>query len=234
MKINEIFYSIQGEGIFMGLPMAFVRSAGCNLRCRWCDTKYAYETGDEITIEMILARIKEYPTKNVCLTGGEPLVQNESGELIRKLLDQNYYVFLETNGSIFLGDLDLQPSNKLNISMDIKCPSSGEEDKMNFANLDLLGDGDQVKFIIADENDYEYAKKILREKLSDRDRPCNVVFTPCAKTDDLDPNKDDLIKIAESIKRLRKLVTSVKTDGLDVRVLPQLHKLLWPEKNKGV
>ena len=133
MKINEIFYSLQGEGVYMGLPMTFVRVTGCNLRCQWCDTKYAYYDGDELSINEILARLEKHPTKHICITGGEPMTHEETPELINQLINQGLIIYLETNGSIFLGKLPR--ADTLKISMDIKCPSSGEELKMNFTNL---------------------------------------------------------------------------------------------------
>lgn len=221
MKINEIFYSIQGEGIFLGLSMIFIRTTGCNLRCRWCDTTYAYEAGEELSISEIIERLKAYHTRDLCLTGGEPLTQEDTPVLIEELIKNGYTVYLETNGSIFLGNLPSLEAIKL--SMDIKCPSSGEEQKMNLSNLDLLGSGDQIKFIIVDDIDYDYARDFLeKHKISSK---CAIIFTPCW----LSP--DDLTDKAYT---LRKLTERVLSDGLSVRVLPQLHKLVWPEKASGV
>ncbi|WP_455392957.1 7-carboxy-7-deazaguanine synthase QueE [[Eubacterium] cellulosolvens] len=221
MKINEIFYSIQGEGKYMGLPMAFIRVTGCNLRCIWCDTKYAYEEGEELTVDQIITRITGYPTKRVCITGGEPLAQNGIMELINRLITNGFKIYLETNGSIFLGELPR--SDAIRISIDIKCPSSGESQKMNFANLELLSDDDQVKFIIANQEDFEYAKNLLdKHSISNR---CSIIFTPC------DPNH---LSKAQEVITLQKLAEWVLRDGLVVFVLPQLHKLLWPDKNRGI
>jgi len=221
MKINEIFYSIQGEGIYIGLPMIFIRTTGCNLRCRWCDTTYAYEAGEELAITEIMERLKAYKSRELCLTGGEPLTQEDTPSLIEELIKNGYSIYLETNGSIFLGNLPGLDAIKL--SMDIKCPSSGEEQKMNLSNLDLLGAGDQIKFIIVDDNDYDYAKDFLeKHKISSK---CAIIFTPCWLAPD---------KLTDNALTLRKLAERVLSDRLSVRVLPQLHKLVWPERSRGV
>jgi len=221
MKINEIFYSIQGEGRYIGLPMGFVRVTGCNLRCQWCDTKYAYDEGAELSVLDILDRLRLYPTKNVCLTGGEPMAQKDTIEFINQLINYGYTIFLETNGSIFLGTL--LRSNAIRISLDIKCPSSGESEKMNFTNLELLDHNDQVKFIIADDHDYEFAKDIIKKYAIDK--TCNIIFTPC---------DTHTIGKAEPERSLRVLAERVLKDGLGVQVLPQLHKLIWPDKKRSI
>ena len=221
MKINEIFYSIQGEGIYMGLPMAFVRVTGCNLRCNWCDTQYAYSEGQELSIDQIIDRLKSYPTKRVCLTGGEPMAQDEILNLINQLLSSGYKIYLETNGSISL--TELPKSEALKISIDIKCPSTGESKKMDFSNLGLLNEGDQLKFIINDQEDFNYAKEVLKKyPISDK---CSIIFTPCDQKY-LGTSKDGLT--------LQKLAEWVLREGLSVHVLPQLHKLIWPDKKRGV
>jgi 7-carboxy-7-deazaguanine synthase len=221
MKVSEIFHSIQGEGIYMGLPMSFIRVTGCNLKCKWCDTKYAYTEGFELSLNDIIERLRAYPCNNVCLTGGEPMIQKEMPVLVKLLIKNGFTVYLETNGSVFLGALP--KSKSLYISMDIKCPSCGEEQKMNFTNLEILGEGDQVKFIIADDEDYEYAKEIMENHPISR--KCEVIFQSCA----IPPGEDDFQPIAYT-----QLVERVMMDGLSVRVLPQLHKLIWPDRLRGV
>lgn len=203
MKINEIFHSIQGEGATMGIPTVFVRLTGCNLACEWCDTKYAWTQGQDMTMDQILARIREYQCNQVCITGGEPLYQAETPKLVNKLRDEGYLVTLETNGSINIETLECSPS--LMISMDIKCPGSGQAEKMDFSNMELLGPTDQLKFIISDREDYDYAKEIM-EKYQPK---CVIIMTPVGGTD------------------LKELVEWVLRDGLDIRVLPQLHKIIW-------
>jgi len=225
LEINEIFYSIQGEGRFIGLPMTFIRVTGCNLRCKWWDTKYAYSDGEEWSSDDIINKIKTYPTKNVCITGGEPLMQKEIDQLINQLLNHRNNIFLETNGSIFIGGLP--SSDSIHISLDIKCPSSGEHQKMNFTNFELLKDSDQVKFIIADINDYNYAKGIIQEYLISHDY--TIIFTPCDQPQEIvdDENTNDYLDLPA-------IVDLVLKDGLNVHVLPQLHKILWPNVKRGV
>jgi 7-carboxy-7-deazaguanine synthase len=209
MKINEIFLSIQGEGILMGVPTTFIRLSGCNLRCQWCDTQYAYDEGVEMTSDEILQKVKEHPTSHVCITGGEPLLQEESFGLVQKLHDQGFQVTVETNGSQTIQELPCLDS--LVISLDVKCPSSGMHEKMDFSNLEILGLNDQLKFIIGDERDYEYAKGVIGKY-----KPiCSLIMTPVGGIE------------------LKSLAEWVLRDGLVVRVLPQLHKLIWGEK-RGV
>ena len=209
MKINEIFVSIQGEGILIGIPTTFVRMTGCNLRCSWCDTKYAYEEGEEMSCEDVSSKIKGYSQNHVCITGGEPLLQEDVISLIQNLVNEGYEVCMETNGSKSIEDIPCLGS--MVISLDIKCPSSGMQEKMDFSNLELLSLNDQLKFIVADLKDYEYAKEIIEKY-----KPiCSLIMTPVGG------------------RKLKELAEWVLADGLNVRVLPQLHKLIWGEK-KGV
>ena len=203
MKINEIFLSLQGEGITIGTPTTFIRLTGCNLQCEWCDTIFAYDEGKEMSIPEILAEVQDMGCVNVCVTGGEPLFQDGAFDLIEKLLDGGYCVSVETNGSVSLEDMPC--SDSLLISMDIKCPSSGMAEHMQFANIELLSPNDQLKFIIADDHDYEYAKDTIEKT----DPICNIIFTPVGGT------------------HLKILAEWVLRDGLNARVLPQLHKLIW-------
>ncbi|MDD4307519.1 MAG: radical SAM protein [Thermoplasmata archaeon] len=206
MKICEIFYSIQGEGVTMGIPTVFVRLSGCNLECRWCDTKYAREEGKSMRIDAVLDGIKAYGCWQVCITGGEPMCQTETPHLIDLLLELDYLVTLETNGSRSLEKLAC--SEALMISMDIKCPGSGQADKMDMSNLELLGPTDQLKFVISDRIDYEYAREIIKE----HNPVCSIIMTPVGG-----------VELGEIIKWVLK-------DKLDVRVLPQLHKLVWGDE----
>jgi len=206
MKINEIFYSLQGEGKNTGLPTIFIRVTGCNLRCSYCDTKYAYYTGKELEIPKIIKKIEKYNCKNICITGGEPLLQKDITLLIDKLTEKNYNICLETNGSCSIKNI----SNKKNlvISLDIKCPSSNMQNKMDYSNIKLLKEEDQLKFIIKNKKDYEYAKEII-----ERYKPkCTVYLQPVWGTN---PEK-----LAEWIKK----------DYLNVRLGLQLHKIIWGEK----
>ena len=209
MEINEIFYSIQGEGKWMGLPNIFIRTTGCNLRCSFCDTTYAYETGEEMSIEEIINRIRKHPCNYVCITGGEPLLQEEIVQLIDALLEKKYVICLETNGSI---DIENLVGKKfLLMSLDIKCPSSTMHEKMNFNNVSLLTCNDQLKFIIQNREDYEYAKKIIKKY-----KPQSAIF----------------FQPVWGIN-LKELSSWVLNDGLDVRIGLQLHKIIWGDK-KGV
>ncbi|HHT75512.1 MAG TPA: radical SAM protein [Methanomassiliicoccaceae archaeon] len=209
MKVIEIFTSLQGEGVLMGTPTTFVRFEGCNLDCQWCDTKYAREGGREMTPHQVLDEVEERNVPFVCLTGGEPMLQEGILEVIEELLDSDHHVTIETNGSVPLDPLPT--SDDILISMDVKCPSSGMSHRLYRDNLTFLGPQDQLKFIIADRVDYLYAKKVLREN----EVNCPIIMTPVGGTE------------------LRDLATWVLEDRLWVRVLPQLHKLIWGEK-RGV
>jgi 7-carboxy-7-deazaguanine synthase len=209
MLICEIYQSIQGEGPQMGLPSAFVRVTGCPLRCKWCDEKRALHDGTVMTIDEIMEKVATYPPKNVCLTGGEPLAHKQAGTLMERLAKAGYSVLLQTNGAMPLDGVPRLPG--IAISMDIKCPSSGMEKRTRFENLKKLRKEDQIKFVIADRRDYIYAKEIMGKY----EIPCAVVFQP------------------EGGRNMLPLVSWVIEDGLDVRVLPQLHKIIWGDK-KGV
>jgi len=209
MEINEIFYSLQGEGRLTGIPSVFLRTSGCNLRCSFCDTTYAYEKGTFMSIQEILDEIRKFPCTNVCITGGEPLLQKQTSQLIDSLLRKKYMVCLETNGSKsikkFIG------KKSLLISLDIKCPSSGVHELMNMSNIRYLQKKDQLKFIIKNKEDYNYAKKILTKY-----KPvCPVFFQPVWKTNP------------------KKLALWILNDGLSVRLSLQVHKIIWGSK-KGV
>lgn len=205
MRICEIFRSIQGEGLQMGLPTVFVRAVGCNLRCRWCDTGYSFEGGTDMTLDEIVERVGDCP--RVCLTGGEPMMQPDAPELIGRLVSMGRLVDLETNGSV---DLSAVPRDDLVlISMDWKCPASGMTDRMLVGNLDFLSGKDQLKFVIETEEDLDYAVDFVKAH-----RPgTNVIFGPVGGTG-----------------RLGWLADRVLSEGIDVRVLPQLHKIIWGDR----
>lgn len=204
MRICETFRSLQGEGRTIGALTYFVRTAGCNLSCAWCDTRYAASGGEERTVDELVEMAAG--DRNVCLTGGEPLLQSDAPELLRRLADAGKTVVLETNGSV---DISRVPdSERIIISMDIKCPASGMSDRMLFSNIARLRPKDQLKFVICDGADLQYAIDVVAEH-----RPaCEVVFSPVGGMD-LEP-------LAEEVIDRR----------LDVRVLPQLHKLIWGDK----
>jgi len=209
MKVNEIFYSIQGEGTYIGVPMVFVRFTGCNLRCTWCDTKYAWEEGTEMEIDEIIDEIKKYQTKWVCVTGGEPLLQKDIYKFINRLLDMDYKVLVETNGSISIENLPCEEN--IIVDMDIKTPSSGMSQFMDLSNLELLGKKDTVKFVIANDEDYEFMKNFIKN----HEINAEIIVQP------------------EGNKNLKELVEKVLSDQLNVRVLPQLHKIIWGDR-RGV
>jgi 7-carboxy-7-deazaguanine synthase len=203
MRIIEIFHSLQGEGTLTGVRTSFIRTARCNLRCAWCDTPYSFGPGSERSIPSILAEVESHGTRHVCLTGGEPLLQKESVELVRVLGRRGYDTVIETGGS-----LDISPYLSLprtHISLDIKCPSSKMERRMRWQNLPMLRRGDTRKFVISDRPDYEYAKQVL----SDRPAKGEVVFQPVWGSN------------------AGRLADWVLEDKLDVRVMLQEHKVLW-------
>ena len=207
LRVYSIFKSIQGEGLLMGIPTVFIRLAGCPLKCSWCDTAEARTApGKSMSIEQILAEVEKTRLSYVCLTGGEPLAQEGSITLINKLTEKDYFVQLETSGAIPLEEVPC--SENVMISMDIKCPSSGEQDKMDLSNLELISQFDQLKFVIADENDYLYAKKIMSENVIN----AAIIMTPVGGTD------------------LEWLAKRAIRDKLKVRVMPQLHKLIWGDQ----
>ncbi len=213
LKVNEIFKSIQGESTYAGIPCTFVRLAGCNLRCTYCDTNYAYYHGKEISDKEIISKIEEHGVKCVEFTGGEPLLQEETSPLVKTLLDRSYEVLIETNGSICIGCLD----KRLTIIMDIKTPKSGMSERMNLKNLDLIKINDEIKFVLLDESDYIWAKDMIsRHNLLDRTR--KILVSP-----------------AYGILSPKLLVSWVLRDNLSVRVQLQIHKYIWPpEEYEGV
>ncbi len=207
MMISETFRSIQGEGKRIGALTFFIRSVGCNLNCSWCDTRYAMEGGNEMSVDEICDLVKD--DDEICFTGGEPMLQKDALELIDRLSSQGKTVVIETNGSIDLSDVP--DRENIIISMDIKCPSSGMQDRMRFENIGLLKPKDQLKFVVSDENDLNYAISIY-----DRYSPaCEVIFSPVGGMD-IEPLAEEIIE-----RRLK------------VRILPQLHKIIWGNK-KGV
>lgn len=213
LKVNEIFYSIQGESSYAGRPCVFVRLAGCNLRCSYCDTRYAYEDGDELDITEIIHRVDSYKCPFVEITGGEPLIQKETPALIKKLLEKGYDVLLETNGSLDTGDID----ERCVTILDIKCPSSGEQEKCDPEILKRLRDADEVKFVIGDREDYEYAMRILDLMRRDLRVKNPVHFSPVFGK--MEP---------------RILAKWILKDHLDVRLNLQLHKMIWGHEQRGV
>jgi len=211
LKVNDVFSSIQGEATHAGAPCTFVRLTGCNLRCTWCDAKYAYEEGDEMSEEAVLERVRTFDNELVELTGGEPLLQEAVYSLMDALIADDLTVLLETNGSI---DLSRVPDEVVKI-MDVKCPSSAMCGKSLLENLDYLGGRDEVKFVLADRADYEWARHLVR---TDRrlEHVRAVHFTPVFGALDL-----------------ASLGGWILEDQLPVRLGFQLHKIIWgPETRK--
>jgi 7-carboxy-7-deazaguanine synthase len=212
MKVSEIFYSIQGESGFAGWPCIFVRLAGCNLRCRYCDTSYAYDNGQQVSVEELFQAIAQYRCKMVEITGGEPLIQEELYEFTRQLLNKGYKVLLETNGSLDINRLD----QRIFRIMDLKSPGSGMSDKIFWGNLKWLTLHDQIKFVLCDSMDYLWAKEII-EKYSLNKVVSTILLSPAYP------------KLAAAT-----LAEWILKDGLHVRLNLQLHKYIWPDKTRGV
>ncbi len=211
MKINEIYFSVQGESTFAGLPCVFVRTTFCNLRCTYCDTKYSYFEGDEQSLDDIIAKIKSYPTKLVELTGGEPLLQSDIDTLAKRLLADGYTVLCETSGSLSIDKIDA----RVHRIVDFKTPDSGEEAKNDWANVARLTERDEVKFVICSETDYVWAKKMIEKY--DLVNKVTVLFSP----------EHEHMKAAT-------LVDWITRDGLKVRFQVQIHKYIWPSVERGV
>ena len=211
LRVTEIFHSIQGESTHVGRPCVFVRLTGCNLRCVWCDTAYAFHGGSSRSIEEIVETVRGFGCRLVEVTGGEPLAQAEAIPLLARLLEEGYEVLLETGGSL---PIEAVPAGVRRI-VDVKCPRSGESGRNRWENLDRLRSGDELKFVIADREDYEWARASVRERdLAER---VPVLFS--AVHGRLDPGA---------------LAGWVLEDRLPVRVQLQMHKILWPGVERGV
>ncbi|WP_419535525.1 7-carboxy-7-deazaguanine synthase QueE [Endozoicomonas sp.] len=205
LRITEIFYSLQGETRTTGLPTVFVRLTGCPLRCRWCDTDYAFKGGDLLPIDAILNRVSEYSPRYVTVTGGEPLAQRACYSLLSQLADQDYEVSLETSGAISLSDVD----QRVVKVMDLKPPASGESHRNLYENISFLDKKDQLKFVIADRGDYEWSvSKIIEYDLPNR--VSDVLFSPVSGE-----------MSAET------LAGWILEDRLPVRFQLQLHRMIW-------
>lgn len=212
LTVNEIFFSIQGESSWMGLPCVFVRLTYCDLRCAWCDTEYAFYEGVDMTIKEIIEKIESYNCKLVEITGGEPLLQENSIDLMKQLCDENFTVLLETGGHRDISKVD----SRVHIIMDIKCPGSKMSHKNRWENIELLSKKDEVKFVIKDKNDYEWAKEIIN-KFDLTKKVGEILFSPVFG--EIEP-----AKIAEWILE----------DKLSVRLQIQLHKYIWSPTARGV
>ena len=211
LKINEIFYSIQGESSYTGLPCVFIRLTYCNLRCSYCDSEYAFYEGRNMSFSDINTEIKKYPTKLAMITGGEPLLQKKSVDLMQLLIEDGYSVMLETSGSLSLENV---PKEVIKI-VDFKCPSSKMKHKNNWSILNDIDNKDEIKFVIGNEEDYNWSKsKIVKYNLNEK---CQILFSPIYGSIDI-----------------KELCNWILNDGLNVRLQTQLHKLIWGPDKKGV
>jgi 7-carboxy-7-deazaguanine synthase len=204
LRLTEVFLSLQGETSRAGLPTVFIRLAGCPLRCRWCDTTYSFQGGETVTLSALLARVAAFGVSTVCVTGGEPLAQKNCLPLLTALCDAGYSVSLETSGALDVSKVDARVSR----IVDVKPPASGEDARNRWENLAQLNPHDEIKFVLADRADYEWAVKVLRER--QLDRVCPVLFSPVQG--ELAPGQ---------------LADWIIADRLPVRMQLQLHKVLW-------
>jgi 7-carboxy-7-deazaguanine synthase len=212
LTINEIFYSIQGESTRAGQPCVFVRLTACDLRCSWCDTAYAFHEGQKRTLDEVLADVERYGCPLVEITGGEPLLQDDVYPLMRRLLDSGRTVLLETGGH---RPIDAVPDQVIKI-VDVKCPASGESDKNEWRNLDALSPHDEVKFVIQDRADYEFAVDVVRRhRLAER--CAAILFSP-----------------VHGVLHPRTLSDWMLADQVPARLQVQLHKYIWPASTRGV
>jgi len=211
LLVNEIILTLQDEGTRAGQPCVLVRLTGCNLDCSWCDTAHAKTEGDEISIGNIVARVSAMGCGLVELTGGEPLGQPEATKLLEAFCDAGFETLLETNGSLDISKVD----RRVVRIVDFKCPSSGQTDRILWSNVTQLRSNDEAKFVIASRQDYEFARETEAEHaLGDR---CTVIFSPAAGS--VDPAE---------------LAQWILQDKLTVRMGLQLHKIIWPDKDRGV
>tara|TARA_B100001250_G_scaffold312444_1_gene274454 strand:- start:204 stop:845 length:642 start_codon:yes stop_codon:yes gene_type:complete len=211
LKINEIYYSIQGESSYTGLPCIFIRLTYCNLRCTYCDSEYTFHDGEDMTINEIMAKIKQYKCNLVEVTGGEPLFQKGCIELLQKLTDSKYNVLLETSGSLSIENV---PKKVINI-IDFKCPSSNMKKKNYWENLKFIKQKDEIKFVIGNKEDYEWAKRKINEY--NLTKKCMVLMSP-------------VYKEIES----KTIIEWILNDNLDVKFQIQLHKNIWEDETRGV
>jgi 7-carboxy-7-deazaguanine synthase len=212
LTINEIFYSIQGESTYAGRPCVFVRLTACDLRCSWCDTPYAFDEGHKQTVDDVVAEVERYDCQLVEITGGEPLLQEDVYELMNRLLSQGRTVMLETGGH---RPIDRVPSAVVKI-VDVKCPGSGESGKNDWRNLERLSPHDEVKFVVKDRADYEFARDVIRRRtLASR---CGAI----------------LISPVHGETDVRLLSEWMLADRLPARLQLQLHKFIWPPGTRGV
>jgi 7-carboxy-7-deazaguanine synthase len=213
MQVKEIFFSLQGETRSIGLPTIFVRFSGCNLRCSYCDTQYAYGGGEEIEAQAICQRLQAWPCRRICLTGGEPLLQERTGLIQLLAFLNDYELSIETNGSLPLAGIPLAPGHRW--VMDLKCPGSGMEKAIYWENLEVMRPRDEVKFVLTCKDDYLWARELIRQKqLTER---MEIIMAPAYNV--LEPSR---------------LARWILRDGLEVRLQLQLHKYIFGADARGV
>ena len=213
LRVTEIFHSIQGESTHAGRPCAFVRLTGCPMRCVWCDSEYTFTGGERMTMEEVLERVREFDCRLVEVTGGEPLAQKEAFDLIRRLCDEGYEVLIETGGYVSTEDVD----ERAKVILDVKCPASGEAERNHWPNLERLRrDRDEVKFVVADRTDFEFALEVIKRYDLTKRAHALLISPVWGATD------------------LRALADWIKESGLDLRMQLQLHKYVWGAEARGV
>jgi len=211
LKINEIYYSIQGESSYSGLPCVFIRLTYCNLRCSYCDTEYAFYEGKDMTIKQIVKKANSYKCNLVEITGGEPLLQKNCIKLIDELEKNNKKVLVETGGSLPIKNI----SKKTHIILDLKCPSSNMESKNLWENLDYIKKTDEIKFVIGNKTDYDWVKKTIKK--NNLEKKCLLLISP----------------VHDKIDK-EKIINWILKDNLKIRFQIQLHKEIWDKDKKGV
>ena len=212
LTVNEIFHSIQGESTYVGRPCVFVRLTACDLRCSWCDTPYAFHEGHKMSLDDIIDKVKTFECPVVEITGGEPLLQKEVYPLMQRLLDDGLTVMVETGGHL---SIEQVPAGVIRV-MDVKCPGSGESHRVDWANLDRLRPTDEVKFVIRDRADYEFAREVV-SKHALTERTAAVLFSP-----------------VHGVMEPRPLAEWILADRLGVRLQLQAHKYIWDPATRGV
>ncbi len=234
IRLTEIFHSLQGEGQEAGLPTVFIRLTGCSLRCSWCDTTYSFTGGKDTTVDTVLDKVAAYPTRRACVTGGEPLDQSDAClALMDGLLGRGWTIQLETSGAIDIGPVnELAARDRILVSMDVKCPSSNMQKRNLFENLAHLRPHDQIKFVIADERDWQYFEEF--HKTHGATVPCEILLQPMSAVGDttgggdiVAPSLTGALKLIGETVTLRSLADRVVAGGYDVRVGVQMHKLIW-------
>jgi 7-carboxy-7-deazaguanine synthase len=213
LRVTEIFRSIQGESTHAGRPCSFVRLTGCPMRCTWCDSEYTFTGGERVSIDDVMLKVRDFGCQLVEVTGGEPLAQKEAFELVRRLCDEGYEVLIETGGYVSTEGLD----ERACVILDVKCPASGEAERNHWPNLERLrADRDEVKFVVANREDWEFARGVI-EKYELETRARAILISPVWGSTDL-----------------KELAEQVASSGLDVRMQLQLHKYIWGPEVHGV